>query len=62
MENQEIPHTVLTRAEKRLESMGFKQKIHHQATRMIRDTTEIVEALGGRIDWSEPQATPPADG
>jgi hypothetical protein len=56
MENQEIPYTVIARAEKRLKSMGFKQKIRYQAIRMIQDTTEVVEALGGRIDWSEPQS------
>lgn len=61
MRNQEIPKKVLIRAERRLVSMGFKQKVQYQAIRMIRDTTEVVEALGGRIDWSEPHTTPPAD-
>jgi len=62
MRNQEIPHTVISRAEGRLKSMGFKQRLNAQAMRMIEDTTEVVEALGGRIDWSKPQSTPPADG
>lgn len=53
MRNQEIPYMVVTRAEKRLKSMGFKQRLNAQAIRMIEDTTEVVEALGGRIDWSE---------
>jgi hypothetical protein len=53
---------VVTRAEKRLKSMGFKQRLNAQAVRMIEDTTEVVEALGGRIDWSEPQSMTPADG
>lgn len=56
METKEIPYTVIARAEKRLKSMGFKQKIRYQAIRMIQDTTEVVEALGGRIDWSKPQS------
>lgn len=62
MRNQEIPHNVVTRAERRLKSMGFKQRLNAQAIRMIEDTTEVVEALGGRIDWNEPQSITPADG
>lgn len=62
MRNREIPYMVVTRAEKRLKSMGFKQRLNAQAVRMIEDTTEVVEALGGRIDWSEPQSMTPADG
>lgn len=53
METQEIPYSVLKRAESRLKDAGFKQRVNAQAARMIADVTEITEALGGRIDWSE---------
>jgi hypothetical protein len=53
MRNQEIPHTVIERAESRLKDAGFKQRVNAQAVRMIEDVTEVTEALGGRIDWSE---------
>lgn len=56
MRNQEIPHAVVEKAESRLREAGFKQRLNVQAVRMIEDTTEVVEALGGRIDWSEPQS------
>ena len=62
MRNQEIPHTIIARAEIRLKSMGFKHRVDLQAAQMIRETTEIVTALGGRIDWSEPQTITPASG
>lgn len=61
MRKQEIPNNILLRAEKRLKEIGFKKRIHYQAINMIIDTTEVVEALGGRIDWSEPHTAPPAD-
>ena len=51
MRNQDIPHTVIERAESRLKDAGFKQRVNLQATRMIAETTEIIEAIGGRVVW-----------
>ena len=62
MRNQEIPEPVILRAESRLKSMGFKHRVSRQATQMIAEVTEITEALGGRIDWSEPRTETPASG
>jgi len=62
MINQEIPEPVILRAESRLKEAGFKHRIKIQAIRMIQDTTEVVEAMGGRIDWSEPRTETPASG
>lgn len=49
---QAIPEDVLQRAIKRLKGAGFTFKTERQARYMIAETTEVVNALGGRIDWS----------
>ena len=51
MKKQEIPEPVLKNAIERLRGQGFKHRVELQAQRMISETTEIVEAIGGRIVW-----------
>ena len=48
---REIPENVLEKAINRLKAGGFKRELARQARYMIEDTTEVVNALGGRIEW-----------
>ena len=50
-ESQQIPDDVLKKAIERVKLIGFKRELERQARRMIEDTTAIVTALGGHIEW-----------
>jgi len=52
--NTQIPESALNKAVERLRRQGFRHRVDLQAARMITEVTEIVEALGGGIKWSEP--------